>query len=175
MDNPETLETFIWFIVCFLWLYLIKFWIVLIDWFVRSIVFSGTPISSANKTDRHTITEHLIKVALNTITLTIWMIDWFWTVFSALFVTKTRLQAINHVGKKMALEWHYTSKAAGNSRLCTGSWYSRTNMLSFTICLIGELCIDSSRINSGRSSRMRYTSHRRYISYLYATGNCFEK
>jgi len=30
----------------------------------------GTPFSSANKTDRHDITEILLKVALNTITLT---------------------------------------------------------------------------------------------------------
>ena len=30
----------------------------------------GTPVSSNNKTDRHDITEILLKVALNTITLT---------------------------------------------------------------------------------------------------------
>jgi hypothetical protein len=36
----------------------------------RSVVFSGTPVSSINKTDRHDITEILLKVALNTITLT---------------------------------------------------------------------------------------------------------
>jgi hypothetical protein len=32
---------------------------------------SGTPVSSANKTDRFYITEVLLKVALNTITLTL--------------------------------------------------------------------------------------------------------
>ena len=31
----------------------------------------GTPVSSTNKTDRHDITEILLKVALNTITLLI--------------------------------------------------------------------------------------------------------
>ena len=31
----------------------------------------GTPVSSTNKTDRHDITEILLKVALNTITLPI--------------------------------------------------------------------------------------------------------
>ena len=31
----------------------------------------GAPVSSTNKTDRHDITEILLKVALNTITLTI--------------------------------------------------------------------------------------------------------
>jgi hypothetical protein len=31
------------------------------------VVFSGTPISSTNKTDRHDITEILLKVALNSI------------------------------------------------------------------------------------------------------------
>jgi hypothetical protein len=30
---------------------------------------SGTPVSSINKTDRHDITEILLKVALNTITI----------------------------------------------------------------------------------------------------------
>jgi len=30
----------------------------------------GTPVSSTNKTDRHDITEILLKVALNTIALT---------------------------------------------------------------------------------------------------------
>ena len=30
----------------------------------------GTPVSSTNETDRHDITEILLKVALNTITLT---------------------------------------------------------------------------------------------------------
>jgi hypothetical protein len=34
-----------------------------------SVVFSGTPVSSINKTDRHDIAEMLLKVALNTITL----------------------------------------------------------------------------------------------------------
>jgi hypothetical protein len=31
--------------------------------------FSGTPVSSANKTDRHDIAELLLKVSLNTISL----------------------------------------------------------------------------------------------------------
>ena len=33
--------------------------------------FPGTPVSSTNKTDRHDITEILLKVTLNTITLTL--------------------------------------------------------------------------------------------------------
>jgi len=32
-----------------------------------SVVFPGTPFSSSNKTDRHNITEILLKVALSTI------------------------------------------------------------------------------------------------------------
>ena len=34
-------------------------------------VYLGTPLSSTNKTDRHYITEILVKVALNTINLTL--------------------------------------------------------------------------------------------------------
>jgi hypothetical protein len=33
-------------------------------------LFPGTPVSSTNKTDRHEITDILLKVALNTITIT---------------------------------------------------------------------------------------------------------
>jgi hypothetical protein len=33
--------------------------------------FAGTPVSSTNKTDRHDLTEILLKVALNTINLTL--------------------------------------------------------------------------------------------------------
>jgi hypothetical protein len=35
-----------------------------------SVVFLGTPVCSTNKTDRQDITEILLKVVLNTITLT---------------------------------------------------------------------------------------------------------
>ena len=35
----------------------------------RSVVFSRSSVSSTNKTDRHDITEILLKVALNTIIL----------------------------------------------------------------------------------------------------------
>jgi hypothetical protein len=34
-------------------------------------LFPGTPVSSTSKTDRHDIPEILLKVALNTITLTL--------------------------------------------------------------------------------------------------------
>ena len=41
------------------------------QWLAAGRLFSpGTPVSSTNKTDRHDITEILLKVALNTITLT---------------------------------------------------------------------------------------------------------
>ena len=36
----------------------------------RSVVFSVIPFSSTNKTDRHDVTERLLKVALNTIAIT---------------------------------------------------------------------------------------------------------
>jgi hypothetical protein len=42
--------------------------IVLVLTFDRSVVFSSTPVSSTNKTDRHDKTEILLKVALSTIT-----------------------------------------------------------------------------------------------------------
>ena len=49
---------------------------------------SGNPVSSPNKTDHHDITEILLRVALNTITLTppsIHSSDWMITVFSIEF------------------------------------------------------------------------------------------
>jgi hypothetical protein len=36
----------------------------------KSVVFPGTPVSSTNKTERHYITEILLKVVLNTINQT---------------------------------------------------------------------------------------------------------
>jgi hypothetical protein len=46
------------------------------QWFVTGQWFSvGTPVSSTNKTDRHDIAEILWKVALNTITLTLTLMD----------------------------------------------------------------------------------------------------
>ena len=47
--------------------YTMKFcqWLVAGQWFSP-----GTPVSSTNETDRHNITEILLKVALNTITIT---------------------------------------------------------------------------------------------------------
>ena len=38
---------------------------------LQQIVIDGVPVSSTNKTDRHNITEILLKVALNTINQTI--------------------------------------------------------------------------------------------------------
>ena len=40
------------------------------QWLVAGLwIFLGSPVSSADKADRHDITEILLKVALNTITL----------------------------------------------------------------------------------------------------------
>ena len=41
----------------------------------------GTPISSKNKTDRHDITEILLKVALNIIPLTLFLQVNYWSTY----------------------------------------------------------------------------------------------
>jgi hypothetical protein len=46
----------------------------------RSVDFSGTPVSSTNKTDHHDMTEILLKVALNTIILPFYHCCPIWTV-----------------------------------------------------------------------------------------------
>jgi hypothetical protein len=47
---------------------------------IKVMVFSlSTPVSSTNKTDHHDITEILLKVALNTTTLTLLFIEYFYT------------------------------------------------------------------------------------------------
>ena len=52
--------------------YLIQHYVIKCQWLATSQWFSqGTLVSSTNKTDRHNITEILLKVALNTITLTL--------------------------------------------------------------------------------------------------------
>ena len=50
--------------------YSIQHYVIVCQWLAAGQWFSlGIPISSTNKTDRHDITEILLKVALNTITL----------------------------------------------------------------------------------------------------------
>ena len=53
------------------------------QWLAAGWWFSpGTPVSSTNKIDRHDITEILLKVALNTITLTlIYVLSYGWVVY----------------------------------------------------------------------------------------------
>ena len=47
------------------------------QWLAKGHWFSpGPPVSSINKTDRHDITEILLKVVLNTIKQTDWLVDW---------------------------------------------------------------------------------------------------
>ena len=50
-------------------------WYILSLTFAKSVAFSEYSVSSTNKTDRHDITEALLKVALSTITLTPFSID----------------------------------------------------------------------------------------------------
>ena len=53
----------------------------------RSVVFSSTPVSSTNRTDRHDIAEILLKVALNTIPLTLAQHVYDLFVYSVIFTT----------------------------------------------------------------------------------------
>ena len=47
----------------------------------------GTPVSSINKTDRHDITEILLKVAINTKTLTLYpKVLWLWVLCLLKFI-----------------------------------------------------------------------------------------
>ena len=47
------------------------------QWLATGWWFSlSTPVSSSNKTDSHDITEILLKVALNTINLKLWILNW---------------------------------------------------------------------------------------------------
>ena len=67
-----------------------------IQWLVTGRWFSpGTPVSSTNKTDRHDITEILLKVALNTITLTTIQNTWITYHQSMYYATKSHLH--NHI------------------------------------------------------------------------------
>jgi len=50
-------------------MYSIQHYMIVCQWLATGLWFSpGTPVSSTNKTDRHDITEILLKVALNIIT-----------------------------------------------------------------------------------------------------------
>ena len=50
------------------------------QWLATGRCFSlGNPVSSTNKTDRHNITEILLKVTLNTITIKLTLALWLWS------------------------------------------------------------------------------------------------
>jgi hypothetical protein len=51
--------------------YSIQYYVIKLFWDLRQVggFLKGTPVSSINKTDRHDITEILLKVALNTINI----------------------------------------------------------------------------------------------------------
>ena len=68
--------------------------------------FPGTPVSSTNKTDRHDITEILIKVALDTINQAI---DQTYTfLFQTLYNTQYIGVAIGYKGKRTLVPWFAT-------------------------------------------------------------------
>ena len=79
-DRRGVLDTELWdkvcqfvlFTLCCQFLWGVYFWLTLSCYLTfmccRSVVFSGYSVSSNQKTDRHNITEILLKVALNTIT-----------------------------------------------------------------------------------------------------------
>jgi hypothetical protein len=56
-------------------------------WLATGLWFSpGTPVCSINKIDHHDITDILLKVALNTITLTIHQVTFWWDNYNVSFV-----------------------------------------------------------------------------------------
>jgi hypothetical protein len=56
-------------------------WCKVCQWLAACLWFSpGTPVSSINKTDRHEITEILLRGVLNTITLTLSVTSYFYLV-----------------------------------------------------------------------------------------------
>ena len=67
----------------------------------------GTPVSSSNKTDRHDAIEILLKVALNTITLTLLVLErstlWFSTGPPVSSINKTDRHDITEILLKVAL------------------------------------------------------------------------
>jgi len=57
------------------------------QWLVAGLWFSpGTPVSSTNKTDRHDIAEIFLKVALNTINLTLYVCLYFYVISIRLWI-----------------------------------------------------------------------------------------
>jgi hypothetical protein len=84
------------------------------------VVFYGPPVSSINKTDRHDIAEILLKVALNTISITYnQLISWIknhiqhWNIIITSMKMSHTIYAANgkvsHIDRRMC-EWDYTTE-----------------------------------------------------------------
>ena len=69
------------------------------QWLAAGRWFSpGTPVSSTDKTDRHDITEILLKVALNTITLTLCSVHYYLnSIVFALLKESSKLAIVNEL------------------------------------------------------------------------------
>ena len=94
----------------------------------------GTPISSNNKTDRHDITEILLKVALNTITLTLFQdhITLCIVVFLASYKYRTHFCKSYISEIKFSNIWDYCPKV-----YTRGVWKSRDNLIFFKLNQVG--------------------------------------
>ena len=78
----------------------------------RSVVFPGPSVSSTNKTDRHDITEILLKVALNTITIIsnkrvpyIFMSIYLYRVMVMVMVIFSYFVAVSFIGWRNQITW----------------------------------------------------------------------
>ena len=84
----------------------------------------GTLISSNNKTDRHDITEILLKVALNTITLTLFQVHISLSSISYLIQIHYCIGHIFAKGTYIFVYWDYCPKV-----YTRGVWKSRDNLI----------------------------------------------
>jgi hypothetical protein len=106
------------------------------QWLATGRWFSpGTPVSSINKTDRHDITEILLKVALTTITLTHIALKECWVLKSPLsdsadltWITKQHSLYFN------ILPWHLLGHAI-MSVICFDLQFSRSTRTMTSFCI----------------------------------------
>ena len=77
-------------------------------WFVADWLFStGTPVSSTNKTDHHYLAEILLKVALNTITPSLWNNQSLLYLHNAACFAEKQQISIHSLSFDQTLDWNH--------------------------------------------------------------------
>jgi hypothetical protein len=120
----------------------------------------GNPVSSTNKTDRNDIAELLLKVALNTITLTLLFFQFWWVIrfISHLFdITQITINLLHLANKTQIC----------NPRMWRTELYDKTDDFNFPIVNFPFICTELTvSIGEMKSSLRKFCGHHHELTFM---------